>query len=163
MEQNLSDEILDMVTQNTETFKTANINQDEIKNTAQNKMEIINSNEMTTFQNRTNPMVKIIMGLNVNIVLKENDNVHNSDNKSSSSTSKKSKTLNSNFKITEPVLDEQSKEFDKALFKVFISGEVSFFFVDNPFFCDLLKMLEPGYTPSEQLTLAEHILDKEAT
>ncbi|CAG8544042.1 5280_t:CDS:2 [Cetraspora pellucida] len=57
-------------------------------------------------------------------VTKQNENIKdsdNSDNKSSSLTSKKSKTLKFNFKITKPVLDEQSREFDKALLKAFVS------------------------------------------
>ncbi|CAG8823040.1 11311_t:CDS:1, partial [Dentiscutata erythropus] len=61
----------------------------------------------------------------------------------------------------EPVSEDCRRELNRALIKAFICCGIPWIVIDNSFFINLLKLLEPGYTPLHKDTLANRLLDEE--
>jgi len=97
---------------------------------------------------------------------KSSTNNDDDDDLPTSSTTKKSKTsrqqsMDNHFKSIRPVTLQHSQDITKALLKAFVCCGIPFAIIDNPFFRDLLQLLEPGYTPPHRDTLSNKCLDEE--
>ncbi|CAG8490880.1 2388_t:CDS:10, partial [Dentiscutata erythropus] len=70
---------------------------------------------------------------------------------------KKRKTKNNHEQlpqVVEPVSEDRRRELNRALIKAFICCGIPWVVIDNPCFINLLKLLEPGYTPPHRDILA---------
>ncbi|CAG8634340.1 3956_t:CDS:2 [Scutellospora calospora] len=61
----------------------------------------------------------------------------------------------------EPVSEERKKLIDCTLLIAFTCCGILWAIIDNSFFINLIKLLEPGYTPPHQQTLSGRLLDEE--
>jgi len=57
--------------------------------------------------------------------------------------------------------DGRKKEIDRAILKAFVCCGISFAVIENPFFIEMLKTLQPGYTSPSCKLLAGNLLETE--
>ena len=80
--------------------------------------------------------------------------------KRTKTTSKKQKGIHQYYS---PIYlqDGRKKEIDHAILKAFVCCGISFAVIENPFFIEMLKTLQPGYTPPSRKLLAGNLLETE--
>ncbi|CAG8572932.1 19053_t:CDS:2, partial [Cetraspora pellucida] len=88
----------------------------------------------------------------------------NNDKDNKSPIKKKPKTNQSiilHYQSINKLTSQQSANITKALLKAFVYCRIPFAIIDNPYFRNFLRLLQPGYIPSYKDTLSSSVLDGE--
>ena len=65
----------------------------------------------------------------------------------------------SHYQSINNLSSQQFAKITKALLKAFVCCEIPFAIIDNPYFQDFLKLLQPGYMPPHKDALSGSLLD----